>query len=450
MMSSQKSLAETSPSTEGLKTVQKTEKKGIFSHMNNVVVSCMVGNALEWYDFAIYGFFAEIIGRQFFPSSSPVAQLLMSLGIFAIGFLARPAGAIIFGQMGDKVGRKDALMYSIYLMAIPTALIGMLPGYNTLGMLAPVTLIFLRILQGIAIGGEFTGSIVFLVEHAQKNERGLAGSWASFSLLAGVLIGSGVAALFASILTAEQLETFGWRIPFIISVFGSLVGTYMRRNLVDPEVFRQAKAKQKESKMDLKVLFSTEYKRISVVMLLDFMNAVGFFLVIIFMPVFFKTFLDFPAHVAQTIHTFNMIVFAVMTVVGGQLSDRFGRKVFVKYPALFLIFASYPLFALFQPEQYVTAFAIELIFSVVLGAFFGALPALLCEIFSTRTRFSGVSIGHNLSMALFGGTTPMIATHVINVWDNLAAPAVILIVASILTLLSLHYIEEMSGKPLAD
>jgi MHS family proline/betaine transporter-like MFS transporter len=423
-------------------------QKGFFRHMNNVVMSCMIGNALEWYDFAIYGFFAEIIGRQFFPASSPAAQLLMSLGIFAIGFLARPVGAIIFGQMGDKVSRKDALLYSIYLMAIPTALIGCLPSYEAAGIMAPVSLIFLRLLQGIAIGGEFTGSIVFLVEHANKAERGLAGSWASFSLVFGVLLGSGVATSFCFALTTVQLESWGWRIPFIISVLGSFVGTYMRRNLVDPEIYQEAKAKQKAKKMDLTTLFREESSRIGLVLLVDFMTAIGFFLIIIFVPVFFKTFLQFPTYIAQTIHTVNMCVFAVMTVVGGKLSDTYGRKALVKYPGILLAVLSYPLFTLFASQAYISAFFIELFFSVMLGAFFGAIPTLLCEIFPTRTRFSGVSIGHNLSMAIFGGTTPMVATYLINATGHYAMPGLALVAAAVLSLMSLKFIQEKAGKEL--
>jgi MHS family proline/betaine transporter-like MFS transporter len=423
-------------------------KRGIFRHMNNVVMSCMVGNALEWYDFAIYGFFAEIIGRQFFPDSNHTAQLIMSLGIFAIGFLARPVGAIIFGQMGDKVSRKDALLYSIYLMAIPTALIGCLPNYASIGIFAPLSLILLRLLQGIAIGGEFTGSIVFLVEHAPTKERGLAGSWASFSLVFGVLLGSGVAAAFCYSLPVEDLEAWGWRIPFVISILGSFIGAYMRRNLVDPEIYREAKAKQKAKKMDLATLFKDESRNIGLVVLVDFMNAIGFFLIIIFVPVFFKTYLHFTPVMAQTIHTANMVVFAIMTIVGGTLSDRFGRKNFVKYPGIFLALFSYPLFSLFQPDAPVQAFFIELCFAVALGSFFGALPALLCELFPTHSRFSGVSIGHNLSMAIFGGTTPMLATFLIHQTGDHSMPALVLVAASVLSLVALRYIKEKAGQEL--
>src|SRR5579863_7567559 len=211
------------------------------STLRKVIVSCMIGNALEWYDFALYGYFATILSNQFFPSQDPIASLMATFGVFAAGFIMRPLGGILFGHIGDKKGRKEALLCSIYLMTIPTALIGLLPTYDQVGWLAPALLTLIRLLQGLSMGGEFTGSMIFIVEHTNSQKRGFSGSWAPFSLLLGVLIGSAVATLISMALSPEDLHSWGWRIPFILSIFGGVVGSYMRRTLTDPEKFEQMK-----------------------------------------------------------------------------------------------------------------------------------------------------------------------------------------------------------------
>lgn len=431
-------LEQVKPAVHKTEGKQPHETKG--SSMNRVVMACMVGNALEWYDFAIYGFFAEMIGRQFFPASSPSAQILMSLMIFAAGFLARPIGAIIFGRIGDKKSRKDALLYSIYLMAIPTFLIGCWPPYSWIGLAAPIGLVVLRILQGLAIGGEFTGSIVFLVEHAEPEKRGLAGSWASFSLIAGVLIGSAVATIFTYIIPANSLETWGWRLPFLLSIVGSWVGTYIRRNLVDPSVYLEQKSKLK--RMNIRSLIKQEIKGIGLVMWLDFLTAIGFFMIAIFLPLFFKNFLNLPPDSVQLVHSLNMLLFGISAVLGGILSDKVRPTNSIMASSLALTLMAFPLFNWVVNEPTLLNAAIaEGILCIFMGWFFGTLPHLLCCIFPTATRFSGVSIGHNLSMAIFGGTAPYAATYIIQATNgDLTSPAWLLAGAALLTFLSARWV----------
>src|SRR5918998_812271 len=179
------------------------------------VVAGAIGNVLEWYDFALFGFFAPIIGTMFFPSSDRLASLLATFGVFALGFLMRPLGGLIFGHIGDRVGRKKALELSVLLMAVPTTVVGVLPGYDRIGIAAPIALTLVRMLQGMSVGGELIGSISFLGESAAGGRRGLLGSWTSCGATAGVLLGSGVAAFTSGALTHEQLTTWGWRVPFL-------------------------------------------------------------------------------------------------------------------------------------------------------------------------------------------------------------------------------------------
>lgn len=413
-----------------------------------LLVSCMIGNALEWYDFVIYGYFAVTLGSLFFPKADPMVQLLASWGVFWTGFLARPLGSIVFGHIGDKTSRKHALTLSIYVMAIPTALMGCLPSYEQVGLFATVALILLRTLQGFAIGGEFTGTMVFLVEHAPQSKRGLWGSWASFSAVMGVIIGSMVVASLNSHLTTEAMQSWGWRIPFLISILGSVVGGYMRRRLTDPTVYLAVKARKTTETVPLKALFAEHKSKMAVIILLDFLTAIGFFIVAIFLATYFRSYLKFPEHLSLSINTMNMIVFALSTLIGGYFADRIGRKPVLGIACLGFIIFSYPLFTLLQTGEYYVLFGVQAALAFMMGLFFGTIPTTLAEIMPTGVRFSGLSISHNISMAIFGGGAPFAATHIIQATNSLASPAYLLIGASLLSLCSLWFIKEKAQKPL--
>lgn len=419
-----------------------TDSRLSIKSSKQVLISCMIGNALEWYDFVIYGYFAVILGSLFFPSADPLTQILASWGVFWSGFLARPLGSLVFGHIGDKVSRKFALTLSIYVMAFPTALMGCLPTYAQVGILAPLLLIVLRTLQGFAIGGEFTGSMVFLVEHAPQKRRGLWGSWASFSAVIGVVVGSTLVATLNTYLSSEAMQIWGWRIPFILSILGSVVGGYMRNKLTDPGVYLEVKERRSGESVPLKDLFANHKSKIGVIILLDFLTAIGFFIVAIFMASYFKTYIKFESSTALSINTFNMCVFAVSILVGGWLSDRVGRKQTLAYPCIGFILLSYPLFQMMQTGDPATALGVQAGFAIMMGMFFGTIPTTLAEIMPTKVRFSGLSIGHNISMAIFGGGAPILATHLIQSTGDLSSPAYLLIGASAMSLLSLFFITD--------
>ncbi len=426
--------------------------------MGRIIASCMIGNIIEWYDFIIYALFASTIGSLFFPASSDYSQIINAFAIYAVGFIARPIGAIVFGHIGDKKSRKDSLMLSIYIMAIPTALIGCIPTYaqaqslfpfwESAGLLAPVLLTILRLFQSFAIGGEFTGSMVFMVESAPPHRRGFFGSWATFSSVLGVILGSVVAFVFSSLLSPEQMQSWGWRIPFVLSIFGSLVGTYIRRSLSDPERF----VKKKKHGLPIKMLMSQHLGKMSLVFFIDIVTAIGFFTLVTFLPSFMqdKKFLGMPQDLTFKINTFNMLVFALFTVVGGSLSDKFGRRPILAIGAAALALMAFPIFGLLASGALYNVVLGQAIMAVIMGTFFGVIPAALSELFPTEVRFSGLSLAHNLSMAIFGGTAPLIATQLVQHTGSQLSPAWLLVIAGVVCLAALPFYFDRQRIKLAD
>lgn len=410
--------------------------------LRRVILSCMIGNALEWYDFALYGYFATIIASQFFPNTDPFAALMSTFGVFAVGFITRPLGAVLFGHIGDKSGRKKALLWSIYLMAIPTAAIGLLPTYEQVGWLAPVLLTLVRILQGIAMGGEFTGSIVFIVEHAERGKRGFAGSWAPFSLLMGVLAGAAIAASMSFILSPEHLAAWGWRVPFFLSLIGGVVGAYMRRNLTDPEKFEEVKKARRSHSIPFVDLITHHLKPLILVILIDFTVAIGFYLVVTFIVSYLEAFQGLSKSMSLFISTVSMSAFAMTIPFSGWLTDKIGRKPVMMGAALALMLFSYPLFQGFSVQGLWIPLLSHAILGILMGFYFAPIAAVLVEMFPMNIRYSGLSIAHNLSMSIFGGTAPIVAGWLVNVTGDKAIPALYLIVAGGISLIGLYFMKD--------
>ncbi|MCR5224666.1 MAG: MFS transporter [Alphaproteobacteria bacterium] len=416
-----------------------------FSKMKKVILSCVAGSALEWYDFAIYGFFASIIGKLFFPSGDEFQQLIASFGAFASGLIARPIGAVMFGYIGDIFGRKKALVISIYMMAVPTALMGLLPTYEQIGIWAGIVLTLIRILQGLALGGGFTGTIVFLYEHSSAERKSTYSAWAPFSLVSGFILGAIVATCMDKMLDTQQLEMFGWRIPFILSFFGTFVAKYVRDKLEDPKEFTELQREEKDDgqkKSLLRNLFRNHWKGLAMVTITDVLTACGYFLIAIFFTTYFETIINLGRHHAFIIQTVNMIFFALSILLGGWLADRIGKRLQMLIATLSLAAMAYPFFSVMSACTVISAFLGQLGIIFLFSMYYGPIPATICSMFPTKVRLVGVSIAHNFAMAAFGAYAPTLATYLIKWTGNVAIPAVLFVVSSLLTAIALFIWKE--------
>ena len=408
-----------------------------------VIVAGVTGNVLEWYDFAVYGFFAPIIGRLFFPSDDPTVSLIASFGAFAAGFLMRPIGAIIFGFIGDKIGRKRALVLSVLLMAIPSGMIGILPDHATIGVSAAVLMVLMRMLQGMAVGGEYTSSIVYLAEHAPSKRRGFFTSWTLVGAVGGILLGSGVGALLSNLLSAEAVSDWGWRIAFLSGIAVGVVGLLIRRHL--PEM---PKTESNDSANPIIDAFRTEWRAVTQVIGINIFNAVGFYLMFVYAVTWLIKEVKVPRSDALDINSVSLAVLLVLVPVFGALSDKVGRKSLLLFGSGGAVLLGYPLIMLMHHVDFMMIMMGQIGFAILLAAYLSAIPATLTEMFPSRVRVSALSVGYNISLAIFGGTTPLVATWIIERSHDDLSIAWYLICGAAISFVFTVRLPETAHKPL--
>jgi MHS family proline/betaine transporter-like MFS transporter len=389
-----------------------------------VIAAGAIGNVLEWYDFAIYGYFAAAIGRTFFPQEDPVAQVLAAFGVFSVGFLMRPVGGVLVGYIGDRFGRRTALTFSVAAMAIPTFLVGALPGYETLGFMAPILLTVLRMVQGLSVGGEYTTSIVFMVERAPPGRRGLLGAIACCGANGGILLGSGTGALLAASMPSASLEAWGWRIPFLVGLLVGLAGFVLRRGLPDTSVKTAAR------RLPVGELVRTHGPLVARLAGLTVFNAVGFYLLFIFV-VNWLQFADgvSPAH-ALGINTVSLFVLILAIFGMGWLSDRIGRKRLILSAMAAGFVGAVPLFGLMLHDDPVFILAGQLGFVLIIGITIGVQPAVMVESTPYAVRCTAIALGYNVVFGIIGGLTPLVATWLVHRTNDDLSPAYMVMAAA--------------------
>jgi MHS family proline/betaine transporter-like MFS transporter len=400
-----------------------------------IIVAGAIGNVLEWYDFAVYGYFAAAIGRTFFPSEDKVAQVLAAFGIFAVGFLMRPVGGALIGYIGDHMGRRAALTFSVAAMAIPTFLVGVLPGYETLGIAAPVLLTLLRMIQGLSVGGEYTTSVVFVVEHAKSDSRGLIGAVGCCGAVAGILAGSATGAALASVMSEADLESWGWRIPFMFGLVVGLAGFFLRRG-----IHEDAKATKAA------VSFFTTLRDHRALLLrlaaLSVFNAVGFYVMFVYIVSWLQLVDGIaPAH-ALGINTISMVMLLPLMVAAGWLSDRIGRRPVLLAATTLAILAAWPLFWLMHSADPTMVGLGQLGFVLAVGAFGGCQPAVMVEAVPVEVRCTVIALGYNVTVGVIGGLSPLVATWLVDRTDNTYSPAFMIMASAAISFLAVLTFRE--------
>ncbi len=413
----------------------------------NTVLAGAIGNVLEWYDFALFGYFAPILSVLFFPTSNPSLSLIATFSVFAVGFLARPLGALCFGHWGDTRGRRSALSWSVILMAIPTCLLGLLPTYAQIGLAAPIALTVLRFVQGFSVGGEFTGSVTFLIEHAARNERGYIGSWAGFSAQIGALLGSGVGAVASASFTQDILYAWGWRMPFLAGSLIALVGWYLRRHLPESPAFERLRQSGVVSSTPLRDVTRQNRTPLFQVIGLVLLHGVGFYIFFVYLPTYVTSVSDLPMRTALIINTICMAVMAMLIPIMGKIADRVGPRWVLAAGAMSLALCTVPLFSWFSSGDVLSVAVAQLTVTVFVAAYMGPFFAIVAILFPVAHRYTGLSISYNMASALFGGTAPLVATMIVERSGSPLAPGWYVTVCAVISLLVLMTIRENTQAP---
>ncbi len=419
-------------------------------YLKQAIIGGVVGNVLEWYDFAVFGFFAPVIATQFFPNQSPLVSLLCTYGVFAGSYFIRPFGGVLFGHIGDRHGRKKALMLSVMLMAIPTGLIGLLPTHAQVGILAPVLLVLLRLAQGLSVGGELIGSISYITEIAPPQHRGFFGSWAFCGQTGGIMLGSLAATLAHNSLSPADLDAWGWRLPFIVGVGIGALGLWMRTSLHETPEFEQLKKSGQISENPFAEVIATMPWRLLQLGALVVLSGGGFYLLFVWWPTFLAKFLVPPIPNALLINTLSMALLMVLIPIAGALSDKVGRRPLHIFGAAGVVILAYPLFLLVGHATVAAAITAQLIFTVLIAIFMGPVPATMVELFPPSTRYMGTALGYNISLCIFGGTAPLAATWLLATTGTIKAPAYYLTAMACISLvasISLNRSALIPGTP---
>ncbi|HWL83187.1 MAG TPA: MFS transporter [Roseomonas sp.] len=408
------------------------------------VGAAVIGNVLEWYDFSVYAYLATILSHQFFHSENPTSALLATFAAFGIGFVVRPLGGIVIGRMGDTHGRKAALLLTIFMMAFGTVAIGLLPTYESIGILSPILLVVCRLAQGFAAGGEWGGSTAFIVEWAPKNRRGFFGSFQQASVAGGLLLGSAVAAICSSVFSPETMEAWGWRIPFLLG--GALIplGIYMRRNIDETPAYREAKAEAAPAAQQ-----EGNWTLAGRAFGFTILWTVSYYVMLNYMPTFTQAHAGLSRTAALWSNTLGLVVLVVAVPLMGMLSDRVGRKPLLLGCCIAFILLTYPLFVLLVSGGGLgTVILVQIVFALMISAFSGPGPAAISEIFPTASRSTYMSTGYSLAVAVFGGFAPYIATWLIATTGSPLSPTYYLIAAAILSTLVIFRLRETAHAEL--
>ncbi|MFJ9421981.1 glycine betaine/L-proline transporter ProP [Streptomyces sp. NPDC101249] len=419
-----------------------------------------LGNAMEWYDFGIYSYLAATIGKVFFPSGNDTAQLLSSFATFAVAFLVRPVGGMVFGPLGDKVGRKRILSITMIMMAVGTFAIGLIPSHASIGFWAPALLIFFRLVQGFSTGGEYGGASTFIAEYAPDKRRGFFGSFLEFGTLAGYVAASGLVVLLTSVFSESQMIDWGWRIPFLVAAPLGFIGLYLRLKLDETPAFQKlegghaktaeaADTVETSATADLGKIFTRYWRPLLLCLALVAAYNITDYMLLSYIPTYLSEELGYGTNHGLLILLLVMVLQMCVISRVGRLSDRFGRKPLLMTGMLGFLFLSVPSFLLIRQGNVVLITAGLLLMGLSLVAMLGTMSAALPAIFPTQVRYGSLSVSYNLATSVFGGTTPLVITALISTFDTNLMPAFYAMAAAVVGVVAVLCMKETANEPLA-
>ena len=419
------------------------------SMLRRAVIASCAGSFVEYYDFAVYAALTPAIASTFFSGTDRVTGLLSTLGIFALAFLARPLGGLIWGRYGDKMGRQTTLVAVILLMSLSTAAIGLLPSYQMIGVLAPALLVILRILQGLSAGGELPGATIFVAESSPNHRRGYFVSWIGVSITCATLAGLLTAALLAKILSPEALNTWGWRIPFLLALPLGLVGLYIRVKLDESPAFKLAREAEATFDSPLPEVLgkASMYRRMAVTGLLGAGAFLGYYIMMIYMPTLLTSELGFASGDGLLAICAGGAAIAVLGPIMGALSDRYGRRPVLMSAAAGLIVLTYPCFLLLNTGRFLAAVVALLLLAVPVAAGQAVYVTAALERFPTSIRYTAFGISYNV-FGLIGGTAAYVSTFLVARTGTVYAPAFYLIGVAMIVLITTMRVKETASRPL--
>ncbi|MFI5610053.1 MFS transporter [Amycolatopsis sp. NPDC051903] len=412
------------------------------------ILAACIGNFIEYYDFVVYGYFASVIAKLFFPSSDTAASLLLTFAAFAVSYAARPLGALIFSHLGDKHGRRTPLAVSVILIAVSTTVIGLLPTHAQIGVAAPLVLTFARMVQGISVGGEYGGATSFISEYSASRKRGYYTGWQTFTIGLALFTGGAVATILTASLSDAALSSWGWRLPFLVGVPLGLVGLYLRMRLDETPHFAAARANADVVRAPVLAGIKQQWRSLVIGMGVVVTPAICVYILFVYTPTYLGQVLGHSRFEAQAANLVALAFYCALIPYFARLSDRIGRKPLMVAGTVALVAVTYPAFLMLGSGDFLVVVLGLCLLGLAFAPHSAVMLAVVAELFPTTVRYTGLSLSLNIPVTLLGGTAPLLATALISWSGTAAAPAFFVIAGAVVSLVAAFAAPETAHSDL--